>query len=161
MSTSLPLDPQLYRETLARLQLREISLRELHLNCQNPVGGEIDINIAGKANALHNDGELRIQSSHTITARNEKHEIFTIEVTFDVVLSAPDELPADFTDIYIANNLGLTVFPYVREITSSLTSRMGLPKLTLPYIHSQYNKKPDKPKSVAKPRVRRKKAAEI
>lgn len=153
---TLPLDPQLYRETLSQLKLQEISLRELHLVCQNPVVGELNIHIAANAEATHQNGELRFHSRHKITARNKEHELFAVEVLFVVVLNAPDQLPDEFVDIYVANNLGLTVFPYVREAVSSMTSRMGLPPLTLPYIYSQYQKAPDKPK----PRARRKKAAE-
>ncbi len=149
----LPLDPTLYRETLAQLKLHRIALQELHLQCQNPVQGEINITIAGNAKALHQDNELRITSDHKITARNETDELFFINATFVVTLSAPDELPEAFIDIYIDNNLGLTVFPYVRELISSMVSRMGLPPLTLPYIQSQYNKAQDKPKR--KPRKKK------
>lgn len=153
---NLPLDPSLYRETLSRLKLQEVSLRELHLTCQNPVAGEVSINIGGSAEANHQNGELRLQSRHRITVRNQKHELFTIDALFVVVLTAPDELPDEFIEIYVANNLGLTVFPYVREVVGSMTSRMGLPPLTLPYVYNQYEKAPDKPKT----RKKKVKAAE-
>lgn len=153
--TKPPLDPAIYRETLAQLKLHRISLQELHVQCQNPVQGEININIAGTADAIHESNELRMTSVHKITARNSTDDLFFINVTFVVSMGAPDELPEDFVDIYIANNLGLTVFPYVREIVSSMVSRMGLPPLTLPYIQSRYT-----PTSKPKRRTRKKKPAD-
>lgn len=152
----LPLDPALYRETLAQLQLREVVLRELHVSCENPVTGDVKINIATDAGAVHERGELRVEAHHTISARNAKEALFTIEATYLIVMSAPDELPEGFAEVYIANNLTITVFPFVRELVASLTARMGLPPLTLPYIINQFAKEPDKPK----PRSKKKKAAE-
>lgn len=152
----LPLDPALYRETLGQLKLHRIALQELHLQCQNPVQGEININIAGTAEATHEGQELRILSGHKITARNQTEELFFIHATFVVSLGTPDELPDGFIDIFIANNLGLTVFPYVREVVSSMVSRMGLPPLTLPFVQSQYSRSDEKPKR----KPRKKKAAD-
>ena len=153
---ALPLDPTLYRETLSQLHQREIVLRDLHVSCENPVAGDVKINIATDAGAVHERGELRVDARHTISARNAKDALFTIKATYVVVMSAPDELPEGFAEVYIANNLTITVFPFVRELVASLTSRMGLPPLTLPYIINQFSKEPEKPR----PKTRKKKAAE-
>ena len=152
----LPLDPVLYRETLARLDLRAVRLQELKTQCHNVVTGNGRINISTVAGSRHEAGELFIDARYKIDAANEEHDLFSIEAVFVVALSAPDELPEGFVDIYIANNLNITVFPYVRELVASLTSRMGLPALTLPYVLNQYEKPPAKPK----PRARKKKVAD-
>ena len=152
----VPLDAALYRETLARLELRAVRLLELETRCHHAVAGNARINIATEANSRQEKGELLIDAQYTIKAANETNELFTIKATFVVALTAPDELPEGFVDIYIANNLSLTVFPYVRELVASLTSRMGLPALTLPYVLNQYEKPPAKPK----PRARKKKVAD-
>ncbi len=159
--SQLLLDPTLYRETLGRLDLRAVRLHELQTQCHHSVAGNARINISTDAGSRHENGELLIDARYKIDASNETHKLFTIEVVFVVALTAPDELPEGFIEVYIANNLNLTVFPYVRELVASLTSRMGLPSLTLPYVLNQYEKTsdktaPDKPK----PRSRKKKATD-
>lgn len=152
----LPLDPQLYRDALNSLRLREVVLRELHVTCDNPVAGDVKINISPSAEGNFEKGELRIQSQFVVSARNAEVSLFTVDCSFDVVMSVPGELPDGFIEVYIAHNLFLTVFPYVRELVSSLTARMGLPPLVLPYVTNPFAPTPPKPKR----RASKKKAAD-
>ena len=122
---SPPLDLALYRETLARLDLRAVRLHELQVQCHREVAGNAKINISTDAGFRREDGALLIDARYKLDASNETNALFTIEATFVVALSAPEELPQDFVEVYIANNLNLTVFPYVRELVASLTARIG------------------------------------
>lgn len=130
----LPIEPELYRATMQKVQLREVVLRALQVSCQNAVAGEVNIDISSAATPTREQGTLHIDTEYKLQARNQTSPLFEIEVTFRVVLVVPDELPDGFVEAYLAHNLSLTVFPYVREIVSSITSRMGLPPLTLPYV---------------------------
>lgn len=154
-SPSLTLDPVLYRETLQRLNLRAVRLQEIKALGRHPVAGNAHVNISTNAGSRLENGELLIDAKYQVNASNDTNELFAIEATFVVVLTAPHELPEGFIEVYIANNLNLTVFPYVRELVASLTTRMGLPALTLPYVLNQYDNAPVKPK----PRSRKKKTA--
>src|SRR5690606_9453779 len=96
----LPIDPKVYRSVLQQIQLREVNLRKLHVECEDAVAGDVHIDISSDASHLHNHEVLQIDTTYKIEARGKKTSLFTIEVAFRLYLSAPEELPESFVDVY-------------------------------------------------------------
>ena len=57
-----------------------------------------------------------------------------IKATFELVLGSDSILSKEFLMIYCRNSADMQAWPYLRELTQSLTGRMGLPVLVLPLL---------------------------
>jgi len=80
---------------------------------------------------------LTIPTTFTVsgTVGNDE-ELFSIHFSLLVKYDLPSD--ADFAPQYLEffaeNNVPANVWPYARELVSSMTSRMGLPPFTLPIL---------------------------
>jgi preprotein translocase subunit SecB len=97
------------------------------------------------------DPEIQLQDDYKFTTKNkmtignaewklfakfEKDEdgFLEINASYYILFSKKEDIPNAFWKIYRKNNLPLIVYPYFREFVQNITSRMNIPRLTLPLL---------------------------
>ena len=90
----------------------------------------------------HNSGE-KIVEELTILVANPSFristvdeggaEVFIIEASFEVKyrITALESFPEDVLAVFLSTNVMINLWPYVRELVSSISVRMGYPPLLL------------------------------
>jgi preprotein translocase subunit SecB len=73
-----------------------------------------------------------VEVSYTIKGKLKRTNIFSLAATYVVVFDTLKEIPKEFFETYNQVSLPLQTFPYLRELTNSVVSRMGFPPLVLP-----------------------------
>lgn len=72
--------------------------------------------------------------SLSIIESDSNEELLKMNAEFDVVLQTEQELTREFAVIYKKVTLPLNIWPYLRELTSNLSYRLGIPPITLPLL---------------------------
>jgi hypothetical protein len=83
-----------------------------------------------------------------------KH-IVTVRPTYRLALRSSKPLPESFIAVYASVSADIQVWPFARELASSMTSKMGISRLILPLVKQSKpaeSAEPDAPGS--KPRAR-------
>lgn len=134
-TTKMPISPDLYRQTLEQLNLQSICLNDLKASCDREVlkRGQVAIDISYNASDQHADTNYYVLITCTLKGMQEKMSVLSIEATFRVIFNTEAMIPEGFFEVYQQVNLRMTILPYLRELVASITSRMDLPVLTLPY----------------------------
>lgn len=79
-------------------------------------------------------GYLTVMVRYKLVAKNERKIAIKIEAQFTLVFKSEAPVTDTIFEEYKRRVLHFTVWPYLRELAHSMTSRMGLPPLTLPMI---------------------------
>jgi len=70
----------------------------------------------------------------SIIETDSNEELLKMNAEYDVVLKTEQELTMEFAVIYKKVTLPLNIWPYLRELTSDLSYRLGTPPITLPLL---------------------------
>jgi len=70
----------------------------------------------------------------SFTAPARKTPIIEISATFDLTYTSKTPLTDELFQVFSEINLPVNVWPYLRELTGSMTSRMDLPPFVLPLL---------------------------
>lgn len=135
MSTSdSKMQPKEYRE-----YLRKIDLANIQLNDVKATLGKVDFSVRPVMNLTEGFKILKnvadhaiIEVSYKVSAKVKRSNVFTVNAKYHVSFVTNEQIPDDFFEIYNQLSLPLQTFPYLRELTNSIISRMGLPPLILP-----------------------------
>jgi len=130
-----PITPELYLQTLEELALRAVCVDEISATCNRDVldGGRTTINMASKNFERQTPDEYHVYITYQLTGVQDEVSVLKIEATFCVIFDTTERVPDGFFEVFSENNLVLTTMPYFRELIASVTGRMGLPTLTIPY----------------------------
>jgi len=93
--------------------------------------GKFEFNEVSKLSS-HEGDFVTIEIDYTLKAKCGRRLIAQINATYALVFSTDKKIPKEFFDIYKQYSLPLQTFPYFRELTNALFSRMGIPPLILP-----------------------------
>lgn len=129
------IEPELYQHTLESLQLKSVCLDSLSASSRRELFGQggISVELTTDAFAKPAAGQYLAYIKYSLRAARDAEAALVIDATFCVVFDATEPVPDGFFDVYKEVNLVLTTMPFARELIASVTSRMDLPTLTLPY----------------------------
>jgi hypothetical protein len=97
-------------------------------------GMEVAINT--KAQYKYVKDNIVIEHSYILSSKHSggKIKMLEIEATFKLELISKQPFTDEFFEIYKDSSLMLNTWPFFREFVNSITSRMDIPPLTLPFI---------------------------
>ena len=75
-----------------------------------------------------------LTNEYIIEGFHGRKNAIRIKATFELILASDSILSKEFLMIYSRNSADMQAWPYLRELTQSLTGRMGLPGLVLPLL---------------------------
>ncbi len=162
----MPIAPQLYQEMLEQLELQSVCLDELQSCCDREAAqdGQVEIKLAINSEARQTEANYFAFITYSLRGERDKEMLLEIKAKYRLVFNASEPVPDGFFDVFRDLNLRITTMPYFRELVASMTGRMNIPTLTLPYdiyvapaeeAKEQGNLLEDKaaPKRTRKPRV--------
>jgi len=130
-----------YGEFIGGIEVKEIVLLKLD------VERRIEFAAAGKLDvALSTDFHLIDQDGHTFRARADfdlfvtdsaDEVVLTIKASFMIIYESSNEytLSGEEEKFFVTRNVPLNVWPFARELISSMTTRLGYPALLIsPYV---------------------------
>lgn len=136
------LSPKEYRARLEKIDIQSIYLVECSLKLKKEKLSkalEVDVDTVKSSYNQTDENIIEIMSSYKVIAYAGKKTNYAvmIKATFILSILAPDgNFDDDFFEIFKEVNLPLNVWPYLREFVQSMTYRMNLPPLTLPFYRS-------------------------
>jgi len=130
-----PLSPADYQAALEALILNNICIESLSARCDRSKIDQPNININVKTRAMAEQAcdRYTVICGYLLEGKSEDAEALSIEVAFRLEFGCTKLIPEGFFEIYKDTSLPVTTLPYLREIVASMTSRMNIPALTLPY----------------------------
>jgi preprotein translocase subunit SecB len=125
--------------------LKKIDLKEIYLeSCSSEIRREhfklkenLEVKIRDNASYEQIKNKLKIKHKYFLTAKRPKAgKDFSLKAsaTFCLIFSTQEPIEKDFFDIFREINLMLNTWPYFREFVQSMTQRMNVPPLTLPFV---------------------------
>ncbi len=147
------LSPERYHEYLASLDLTGVILEEVSTSVNRQLVKEVN------AFDFRLNREMRLAPGeatrpelllyYDIQGIYKAKYVIRIKATYRLTFISSEELPLDFFAIYGGGSADIQVWPYLRELASSLTVRMGVPQLLLPLLtDAQSSQRPkSKPKA--------------
>lgn len=129
------IDPDLYRQTLERLQLRTICLEEVNSFCdrEDLEQGGITIGVEEDTFARQTPTKFHAYITYQLTGTQADTVALRLDARFCMIFDTDEPVPLGFFEVFRTLNLKTTTLPYFRELVASITGRMELPTLTLPY----------------------------
>jgi hypothetical protein len=131
------LAPEKYLECLKGVRLLGIALDFAEARAKRDIvfgEEELELKLPPLVHRVEYEGDERadLLVECTVQAVSGRKQAVSIKAVYRVQFAAKHELPIEFFAIYARQSAGIQVWPYLRELVHSLTSRMGLPALTLP-----------------------------
>lgn len=134
VSDALPIAPELYQQTLERLELLTICLDRADVYCQRELfeGSETSLSLEASAEDRQDSVHYSIFATYCLRGRQDQETTIKVEATYRLVFRTPGLIPSGFFEVFRELNLRLITMPYFRELLASMTGRMELPTLTIP-----------------------------
>ncbi|MEN6520086.1 MAG: hypothetical protein ABFD46_02910 [Armatimonadota bacterium] len=133
------LKPKEYRIVLEGLNLLSLELE----NCIMKSTQDMSDRSASISNRIDDsqaafeprpDGTVIVKHRYSEKTKIGKKVVFSLDATFRLVFQSKNEFSDDFFIIFRAVSLNLYTWPYFRELLNNLSSRTGMPPLTLPML---------------------------
>ena len=130
-----------YSEFISGLELKRIFLLSLNAECNDKVFSE-DLG-PWRVNVKHEAVQEKLDRSEyrivqrwiiNVSKDSEKEILVSFDFKYAVIISSEVSVTKRLFQIYAENNLNLNTWPYARELVNTMTARMGIPPLTLPYF---------------------------
>jgi preprotein translocase subunit SecB len=79
------------------------------------------------------DSEFNVQSTASLSVvSSEETELLTIQCEFDLHFESGRGTTPDYVRQFAQTDARLVIWPYFREFIASMTSRMGIPPVSIP-----------------------------
>lgn len=129
---------EIYRKLIESIDIKKIYLLELMLKRTNnePTEGlNVKVNPSFELLSFQ-DRVIETQAKISVKAisKETNNVFFSIDATFQVNYELRKEIDGvdeEIVDIFVNQNLPINIWPYMRELVSSHTTKMGLPPLVL------------------------------
>lgn len=128
-----------YSKFIEGLDLQQIYLVNLSCSRQVDVEGErwyVDLRPEFRVVDSGKSEEIRVEARLRASAHEQKVQMMIVDATFMLVYSSASDTDFDdeIREIFLKSNPPLNIWPYAREVISSMTTRMGFPPLIIePY----------------------------
>jgi preprotein translocase subunit SecB len=131
--------PEHYRTIRGGLKLEKLYLKSFkgEINLDKSPSKVLTVSISNKANFVQKvKNRVEISQEWNLIAKDQKSESETVSVsaTYCLVLNSKEKFTKAFFGIYEKTDLVFTLWPFVREFVNSITARMNIPPLTLPFL---------------------------
>ncbi|MED4533211.1 protein-export chaperone SecB [Metabacillus fastidiosus] len=132
------LDSNKYRELIRNIDIQGVNLRDLTVkSSDNKHQKNIEISAKHEVSSFKRDGDLfLVQTKFDIEGFIESQNVFSIDFQFEVIyfLESSLSFEEEYLEVFTKNNVPVNVWPYARELVSSLTLKMGISALMLPVL---------------------------
>ncbi len=131
----MPIAPELYQETLERLELQSVCLDDLQSCCDREAAqdGQVEIKLAVNSEARQTKTNYFAFITYSLRGERDREMLLEIKAKYRLVFDTSEPIPDGFFEAFRDLNLRITTMPYFRELVASMTGRMNIPTLTLPY----------------------------
>lgn len=132
--------PEKYAKILEKLEFAEIFLESCSVDSKREEffnAKEIMVGVNDRSKFIQKRGRLEVEHSYTLKLMRKDDETnlpFKISAKFRLVFISEVEISKEFYDIFKKINLPINSWPYFREFVQSMTQRMNIPPLTLPFV---------------------------
>lgn len=132
-------DREKYADLVKKVNIVQINLMKINAEKHSPVdeSGTIDVTVNHRPSLREvlEDGFI-IDFESTISAsNNEDEKLFDINIKYELLYSLEggidEEEYDDVIDSFAYRNVPVNIWPYIRELVSEMTVRMGFPPLVL------------------------------
>lgn len=159
------IDMRVISRVIQHLELEDIYLLEAKIesdsSTRSPKGAELDYKFDTEIMSKK-DNILYIKCTFMVMAHRKQvrvKNLMRIKATFVLKYSIEDDkkLSTDDIDNFAKINPLYNAWPYWRELVQNLTSRMGFPTLTIPFLRLEITKsETEKPKNAKRKTAKRK-----
>lgn len=128
------ISPKEFSRLLAKIELRDVYLKEAKttLFSRELVDGGVWTFDEAFRTTENEPDHATIEIKYLLKGKCKRRNIFTISCIYVAEFTAEEKIPESFFEIYNKYSLPLQTFPFFREFTNSVISRMGLPPLVMP-----------------------------
>lgn len=136
-----------YDRFIKALRIQGIRLvkANLHANVASPNPSNTDLKIAfiidEKLPVQKNGFEVICTLQVSFTAKEDGADLGRIDVEFAIRYDSTAKLDQESFELFVANNVPLNAWPYLREFVQSSMNRMGWPTFVLPSFKMIPNRK--------------------
>lgn len=95
--------------------------------------GGVTINISDETFARQTPTRFLAYIYYHLTGLQDDAATLRLDARYCLAFDTDGPVPPGFFDVFRDLNLKMTTLPYFRELVASVTGRMELPTLTLPY----------------------------
>ena len=147
------IDPELYQKTLEQLSLQIVCLDEVRACCVREVAqdGQVDIKLFAEAEDQQTESQYLAYITYRLRGERDNEMLLEVEAKYRLVFDASQPIPDGFFEVFRDLNLRITTMPYFRELIASITGRMEIPTLTLPYAIYAASQQQDEKQEIPKP----------
>jgi len=130
------LPPEEYKKILEGIELLNILIKNVKSNINHGLISErMPVRIKDQASYKIVEDQLIVEDKYTLIVKNnDGKNALKIECIYILFFNLQNKITDEFFQIYKEVSLPLTVWPFFRELAHSITSKMGIPPLTLPLI---------------------------
>ena len=131
------ISPEDYREILSSLDLKTLFLKDLKADYNDEfLSQALNLEIKEKIEFKQDGRNVNFTFRFILKAKDSDKNDAAISLTATYIVqylqNKEIEVTKDFTDVFHKMTLGMLLWPYFRELTSSTIYRMNLPPLVLP-----------------------------
>ena len=137
---AVQISPSEYNKILGKLELDQIALRSISAELRTP---KVYLNKAMHGKISHDVG-FDIKENHVsffikyiVVMREEKKAKIALKIvtSYEAAFKCKElRLTKEFCEVYAERNLQFNIWPFLREIIYSTTSKMNIPPITLPLV---------------------------
>lgn len=140
MENEKKLDPQVYNEIVNNVGIHSINLMELTIKNTNYkiANTNLSVNLTFTNENYNIDaGVLQVHPQFIVKVVDSNNTIaFLINFTYFIEynFNKHENIEKEYIKAFVARNVPINIWPYARELVSSLTTRMGFSALVIdPY----------------------------
>ncbi len=141
-NSEFPISPQEYKEELRFIHLKEIRLDSCSAKIRRERLGEtnrplkVEVKSRTRYQILKETIAVLTDNFSLIGTQSTKRKYaIKIECEFSVIIEKEKGfLKKEFLETYLKLNLEILLWPYFREFIHSMTNRMGIPPIILPFL---------------------------
>jgi len=134
------LDTRVYNELVSNVRIKNINLANLHI--KEVKQGLTDISLSANLDFQNEkfdleENLLRVTPHFLIEVCGDKNgqqiTAFTIEFEYmiDYFIENMSSFDVSYIELFVKRNVPVNIWPYARELISSLTTRIGYPALII------------------------------
>lgn len=130
-----PIAAELYHQTLEQLELQTVCLDEIKACCDREAAqeGQVEISLSVDTEARQTASQYFVFITYRLRGERGKDMLLEVDAKYRLIFDTEVQVPEGFFEVFRDQNLRITTMPYFRELVASLTGRMDIPTLTLPY----------------------------
>lgn len=130
-----------YNDFISDIELQSIELEEMKVKRyrNNEYRGRVNVEYGIKGTEIETFGKELIINVNFVTKttldNHEKSKLFEISFTYSLLYKffeySAENFTEDYIDMFLEINVPINIWPYARELVSSISVKMGYPALVI------------------------------